>query len=47
MLSTFDLHTAAQTLLDSRIKLLQMRLMLEMKQRLVNYYKGIRTWTLK
>ena len=38
MLSTFDLHTAAQTLLDSRIKLLQMRLMLEMKQRLVNYY---------
>ena len=47
MLSTFDLHTAAQTLLDSRIKLLQMRLMLAMKQRLVNYYKGIRTWTLK
>lgn len=47
MLSTFDLHTAAQTLLDSRIKLLQMRLMFEMKQRLVNYYKGIRTWTLK
>ena len=47
MLSTFDLHTEAQTLLDSRIKLLQMRLMLEMKQRLVNYYKGIRTWTLK
>ena len=47
MLSTFDLHTAAQTLLDSRIKLLQMQLMLEMKQRLVNYYKGIRTWTLK
>ena len=47
MLSTFDLHTAAQTLLDSRIKLLQMRLMLEMKQRLVNYYKGTRTWTLK
>ncbi len=47
MLSTYDLHTTAQTLLESRIQLLQMRLMLEMKQRLVNYYKGVRTWTLK
>ncbi len=47
MLSTFDLHTAAQTLLESRIKLLQMRLTLEMKERLVNYYKGNRPWTLK
>lgn len=47
MLSTFDIHVVAQTLLESRIKLLQMRLMLEMKQRLVNYYKGQRTWTLK
>lgn len=47
MLSTFDLHTAAQAWLDSRIRLLQMKLMLEMKERLVNYYKGIRPWTLK
>lgn len=40
MLSTFDLHTAAETLLQSRIKLLQVQLTLKMKQRLVNYYKG-------
>lgn len=40
MLSTFDLHAAAETLQQSRIKLLQVRLTLEMKQRLVNYYKG-------
>ncbi len=37
MLSTFDLHTASQTLLQSRIKLLQSRLMLVMKRRLVEY----------
>ncbi len=37
MLSTFDLHTASQTLLQSRIKLLQSRLMLIMKRRLVEY----------
>lgn len=37
MLSTFDLHTAAQTLLQSRIKLLQSRLLLVMKRRLVEY----------
>ena len=47
MLSAFDLHTAAQTLLESRIKLLQIQLTLEMKIRLVNYYKGNRLWTLK
>ena len=40
MLSTFDLHTAAQTLLESRIKQLQMQLLLVIKQRLVNYYQG-------
>lgn len=37
MLSTFDLHTASQTLLESRIKLLQSRLLLVMKRRLVEY----------
>lgn len=40
MLSTFDLHTAAQTLLESRIKELQMEMLLVIKQRLVGYYQG-------
>ena len=40
MLSTFDLHTAAQTLLESRIKQLQMQMLLIIKQRLVDYYQG-------
>ena len=40
MLSTFDLHIAAQTLLESRIKELQMQLLLIIKQRLVAYYQG-------
>ena len=40
MLSTFDLHTAAQTLLESRIKRLQMQMLLVVKRRLVDYYKG-------
>ena len=40
MLSTFDLHTSAQTLLESRIKRLQMQLLLIIKRRLVDYYKG-------
>ena len=40
MLSTFDLHTAAQTLLESRIKELQMQMLLIIKQRLVDYYQG-------
>lgn len=40
MLSTFDLHTAAQTLLESRIKLLQTQLLYGLKQRLVDYYHG-------
>ena len=40
MLSTFDLHAAAQTLLESRIKELQMQLLLIIKQRLVAYYQG-------
>ena len=40
MLSTFDLHAAAQTLLESRIKQLQMQMLLVIKQRLVDYYAG-------
>ncbi|MGM9713447.1 MAG: TolC family protein [Prevotella sp.] len=40
MLSTFDLHTSAQTLHDSRVKLLQTRLMAEIKKRLVEYYEN-------
>lgn len=44
MLSTFDLHTAAQTLLESKIKLLQSRLLLTIKERLVDYYNGTTTW---
>lgn len=40
MLSTFDLHIAAQTLLESRIKQLQMQMLLVIKQRLVDYYQG-------
>lgn len=40
MLSTFDLHTVAQTLLESRIKQLQMQMLLVIKQRLVDYYQG-------
>ena len=40
MLSAFDLHTAAQTLLESRIKQLQMQMLLVIKQRLVDYYQG-------
>ena len=38
MLSTFDLHEASQTYLESRVKLLQMQMMAAIKQRLVNYY---------
>lgn len=40
MLSTFDLHTAAQTLLESKIKELQMQMLFIIKQRLVAYYQG-------
>ena len=38
MLSVFDLHTASQTLLQSRLLLLQSEMMLALKARLVNYY---------
>lgn len=40
MLSTFELHTSGQTLIESRIRLLQMRLLFVIKQRLVDYYKS-------
>ena len=40
MLSTFDFHTAAQTLLESRIKELQMQMLLIIKQRVGAYYQG-------
>lgn len=40
MLSTFDLQTSARTLLESRIRSLQMAMLMVMKRRLVNYYQG-------
>ena len=39
MLSTFDLHTASQTLLDARIRLLQTQMLYLIKQKLVSYYQ--------
>ena len=39
MLSTFDLHTSAQSLHNSKVRLLQTRLMAEIKKRLVEYYE--------
>lgn len=41
MLSSFDLRTAANTLLQSKVSLLQMRMLYVLKDRLVDYYKGI------
>ena len=38
MLSVYDLHTTAQTLMQSRLLLLQSEMMLALKARLVNYY---------
>lgn len=40
MLSAFDLHTASETLLQSRIKRLQIAMLLAIKQRLIEYYNG-------
>lgn len=40
LLSVFDLHTSAQTLHDSRVRLLQTRLMAMIKRRLVCYYES-------
>lgn len=44
MLSTFDLHTASQTLLDARIRLLQTQMLYVIKRKLVEYYKGNELW---
>lgn len=38
MLSTFDIHEAAQTYLESSIKLLQLNMLLAIKEKLVKYY---------
>lgn len=47
MLSTFDLHEAAQTYLGSQITLLQMRMLVAIRQKLVNYYiNNDPLWTL-
>lgn len=40
LLSTFELRTASATLLESRIRLLQVRMLYVIRQRLVNYYQG-------
>lgn len=47
MLSNFELRESANTLLESRITLLQMRLLFAMKQRLVDYYKGESLYIIK
>jgi len=39
--SAIDVQTSTATLLESRSRLLQCRLMLALKQKLVNYYQGI------
>ena len=39
MLSAFDLHTASQSLLDARIRLLQTQMLYLIKQKLVSYYQ--------
>lgn len=38
MLSTFDIHEAAQTYLESSIKLLQLNMLLAIREKLVRYY---------
>lgn len=38
MLSTFDIHESAQTYLESSIKLLQLKMLLAIRERLVRYY---------
>lgn len=44
MLSTFDLHTAAQALAASRVRLLQAQMLLALKEKLVAYYRGEPLW---
>ena len=43
--SGIDVQTTSATLLQSKAQLLQCRLMWALKQKLVNYYKGISLWT--
>lgn len=43
--SAIDVQTSTATLLESRARLLQCQLMLGLKQKLVNYYKGYALWT--
>ena len=43
--SGIDVQTTSATLLASKAQLLQCRLMWALKQKLVNYYKGISLWT--
>jgi len=43
--SAIDVQTSTATLLESRARLLQCQLMLALKQKLVNYYKGYALWT--
>ncbi len=40
MVSALDLHTSSNTLLQSRVTLLQKRMLYTIKSRLVDYYKG-------
>ena len=40
MVSAIDLHTSSNTLLQSRITLLQKRMLYTIKSRLIDYYKG-------
>ncbi len=40
LMNAIDLQTSANTLLQSRISLLQKRMLYIMKDRLVTYYKG-------
>ena len=44
MLSVFDLRTAANGLLQSRLQLLQRQMMYVVKRKLVDYYNGIKHW---
>jgi outer membrane protein len=40
MLSAIDLHTTSSTLLQSKITLLQKRMLFVLKDKLIDYYKG-------
>lgn len=44
MVTAIDLQTAANTLLESRVGLLQRQMLYLLKERLVRYYRGERMW---